>query len=118
MSCVYLTQCGRFTARHGHGGTLCEAVHEHTFAYEVTFYGPLNQEGYLIDFRLLQETFQKEINARLEGTDLGQLLPDPTTEALCIWIYRQLQQKLPHLYAVKVAEEPDRWIEYRGENNA
>ena len=115
MSRVYLTQCGHFTARHGHAGTLAEEVHTHTFSYEVTFYGPLNQEGYLIDFRLLQDTFQKEINARLEGTDLGQLLPDPTTEALCIWVYNLLKGLLPHLYAVKVAEEPDRWIEYRGE---
>ena len=51
MSKVYLTQCGRFTARHGHNGTLSEEVHEHTFHYEITFYGPTNAEGYLIDFR-------------------------------------------------------------------
>ena len=51
MTQVYLTQTGSFTARHGHGGTLAEEVHEHTFCYEVTFHGPLNREGYLIDFR-------------------------------------------------------------------
>lgn len=59
MSKVYLTQCGRFTAHHGHDGTLAEAVHSHTFHYEITFYGPTNAEGYLIDFRQLADTFKK-----------------------------------------------------------
>ena len=115
MTCVYLTQCGCFTARHGHDGTLNEAVHAHTFHYEVTFYGPINAEGYLIDFRQLADTFKKELESRLEGSDLGTFLPRPTTEALCVWMYKRLKERLPHLYAVKVAEEPDRWIEYRGE---
>ena len=44
MSKVYLTQCGDFTACHGHGGTLAEAVHSHRFHYEVTFYGPTNKD--------------------------------------------------------------------------
>lgn len=115
MSKVYLTQCGSFTARHGHGGTLAEEVHTHTFHYEITFYGPTNAEGYLIDFRRLADTFKKELESRLEGSDLGAFLPQPTTEALCVWMYNRLKERLPHLFAVKVAEEPDRWIEYRGE---
>ena len=115
MSKVYLTQCGSFTARHGHGGTLAEEVHAHTFHYEITFYGQTNAEGYLIDFRQLADTFKTELEARLEGSDLGAFLPQPTTEALCVWMYNRIKDRLPHLFAVKVAEEPDRWIEYRGE---
>lgn len=115
MSKVYLTQCGSFTARHGHGGTLAEEVHAHTFHYEITFYGPTNAEGYLIDFRQLADTFKTELEARLEGSNLGAFLPQPTTEALCVWMYNRIKNRLPHLFAVKVAEEPDRWIEYRGE---
>ena len=115
MTKVYLTQCGSFTARHGHDGTLNEPVHEHHFHYEVTFYGPINAEGYLIDFRQLADTFQKELESRLEGSDLGTFLPRPTTEALCVGMYRRIKDRVPHLYAVKVAEEPDRWVEYRGE---
>ena len=116
MSKVYLTQCGDFTACHGHGGTLAEAVHTHRFHYEVTFYGPTNKEGYLLDFRLLADVFQKEINAKLNGCDLGTLLKNPTTEELAVWMYNRLNALLPHLFSVTVGEEPDRWIEYRGEN--
>ncbi len=116
MTNVYLTQCGSFTASHGHGGTLAEEAHTHEFCYEVTFYGPLNNEGYLIDFRALQDYFAREINARLQEANLNQLFKNPTTEALAVWLFQQVRQKFPQIYQVKVAEEKDRWITYRGEN--
>lgn len=115
MTQVYLTQCGQFTATHGHGGTLAEEKHPHTFAYEATFHGPLNTEGYLLDFRLLQEHFRREINARLDGADLNTLFAHPTTEALAVWIFNTLKPKFVQLVSVKVAEDKDRWITYTGE---
>ena len=116
MTQVYLTQCGSFAASHGHGGTLAEEKHTHTFTYEVTFHGPLNDEGYLIDFRVLQDFFAREINARLEGADLNQLFENPTTEALAVWIFNTVRRAFPQVHSVKVAEAPDRWITYTGEN--
>ena len=116
MSCVSLTQCSRFTAVHGHGGTLAEAPHSHTFNYEVTFYGPLNAEGYLIDFRVVQDFLQNQINTRLNGADLNTLFAQPTTDALAVWIFNTGRARFPQIRRVKVAEEPDRWIEYQGEN--
>ena len=115
MMNVYLTHTGQFTARHGHGGTLAEEIHEHTFHYEITFYGPLNAEGYLLDFRQIAQVLKEHVNTPLAGKDLGSFLPNPTTEALTIWLFERLQNLLPYLYSVKVAEEPDRWIEYKGE---
>jgi 6-pyruvoyl-tetrahydropterin synthase len=94
---------------------LAEDSHKHTFEYEITFYGPLNAEGYLIDFRLLQDFFAQEIHARLHGADLNTLFQNPTTEALSIWIFDLVKAQFPQVYSVKVAEEKDRWIEYRGE---
>lgn len=115
MTRVYLTQTGSFTARHSHQGTLAEDLHIHTFQYEVTFYGPLNEEGYLLDFRYVAEVLHKEIDQALHEKDLGTFLQNPTTESVCIWIFNILQSKLPFLHSVKVAEEPDRWIIYKGE---
>lgn len=115
MSKVTLTHCGQFNASHGHGGTLCEDLHRHTFAYEVTFSGELNKEGYLIDFRLIAQVLQEKINAPLTDTDLGTILENPTTEALCIWIFNTLKPIFPQLIRVKTAEASDRWVEYEGE---
>ncbi len=115
MTCVSLTQCGSFTATHGHGGTLSEAPHTHTFHYEVTLSGPVNQEGYLVDFRAVQDALAREVNARLEGADLNTLFTHPTTEAVAVWIFNTLRARFKELTRVKVAEEKDRWITYCGE---
>ena len=115
MKKVYLTQCSSFTARHGHGGQLAEESHTHHFSYQVTFYGPLNEEGFLIDFRTVQDFLQNAINAQLNGADLNTFFSHPTTENIAIWIFEQTQPKFPQIFSVRVAEEPDRWIEYQGE---
>ncbi|MBR2082000.1 MAG: 6-carboxytetrahydropterin synthase [Elusimicrobiaceae bacterium] len=115
MTQVYLTQCATFTASHGHGGTLAESSHLHTFAYEVTFHGPLNTEGYLIDFRVLQDFLARKITHRLNGSDLNTLFECPTTEALAIWIFDTVRRQFPSVCSVKVAEDQDRWITYMGE---
>lgn len=115
MKKVYLTQCSSFTARHGHGGQLAETSHQHLFEYQVTFYGELNPEGFLIDFRAVQDFLKNTINAHLNQADLNTLFKNPTTENIAIWIFNQTCQRFPQLVKVRVAEEPDRWIEYTGE---
>ena len=114
MTNVYLTKTGTFTASHSHGGTLNEALHTHTFTYEVTFYGPLNAEGFLVDFRDVHYLLKKIVHP-LENQNLRDRFPHPTTETICIWLFQEIQKQLPCLYSVKLAEEPDRWIIYKGE---
>lgn len=114
MTKVYLTQKGSFTASHSHGGTLAENLHSHRFTYEVTFYGPLNKEGYLLDFREVKKVLSA-LTRPLKNKDLSTLFPDPTTEAIGIWLYTKVGKKLPYLHSVKLAEAPDRWIVYKGD---
>ncbi len=115
MKKVYLTQCGTFTAAHSHDGVLNEPNHEHQFTYQVTFYGPLNSEGFLIDFREVQQFLQTYINDRLHHADLNAHFPYPTTENVAVWLFDTVRAKFPQLVRVRVAEDADRWIEYEGE---
>lgn len=114
MTKVYLTQSGSFTASHSHDGALNEPLHAHTFTYEVTFYGPLNAEGFLLDFRTVQKELS-QIVAPLQNQNLSTLFTHPTTEEIAQWLFAQTAQKLPFLRSVKLAEAPDRWITYTGE---
>jgi len=114
MTHVYLSQKGSFTASHSHSGTLAEKSHVHRFTYEVTFYGPLNEEGYLLDFREVKKVLTKVI-LPLKEKNLSTLFTNPTTETICLWIYKEVSKYLPHLYSVKLAEAPDRWITYKGD---
>lgn len=115
MPNVYLTHTASFTARHGHSGTLAEDVHAHTFTYEITLYGPLNQEGYLVDFRQIAVVLEEKINRVLEGKMLNDLFENPTTEIICMWIFNELKKDFPQLKSVKLTEAPDRWITFTGE---
>ena len=115
MTQVYLTQCGSFTASHGHNGSLAEAPHPHTFTYEITFHGPLNDEGYLIDFRVLQDALARKIDTALSEADLNKFFENPTTETLAVWIFNTVKQQFPQIHSVKLCEEKDRWVTYTGE---
>ena len=60
-----------FTAYHYHGGALNEEKHSHDFKYKIFLKGPLNEEGFLVDFREV-ENLLKQINARLENKVLNE----------------------------------------------
>ena len=116
MRNVYLTQCGTFTAIHAHDGQLNEPPHPHQFTYQVTFYGPINSEGFLIDFREVQAFLQTHIREKLHRKDLNTILKKPTSENIALWIFKTVQKQFAQVIRVRVAEEPDRWVEYEGEN--
>lgn len=115
MSKLYLTQTGSFRASHSHGGELAEDSHEHDFRFEATFYGEINEEYFLIDFRELSSVLKDDVEKQLNGQDLSEKFFYPTTEALALWIFQRIKPKLPQLYSVKVYEAADRWAEYRGD---
>ena len=64
MSKVYLTQAGSFRAMHSHDGTLAEPLHEHLFRYEATFYGDINEERFLVDFRQISNMFKTDLEKK------------------------------------------------------
>ncbi|GEM_PF-204523 len=112
MRNVYLTQCGTFTAIHAHDGQLNEPAHPHQFTYQVTFYGPINSEGFLIDFREVQAFLQTHIKEKLHRKDLNTIFKKPTSENIALWIFKTVQKQFAQIIRVRVAEEPDRWVEY------
>ena len=114
MKHISLTQCSSFTATHGHSGALNEAPHTHRFDYRVSFYGPLNNEGFLVDFRAVQQFLQTHINTPLDKANLNALFEYPTTENLAIWIFEKVHAQFPQATSVRVYEAPDRWAEYAG----
>ena len=101
MSKVYLTQAGSFRAMHSHDGTLAEPLHEHLFRYEATFYGDINEERFLVDFRQISNMFKTDLEKSLNGSDLTTFLPFPTAESLAIWIYDESKPKCRNFIPLK-----------------
>jgi len=114
---VFLTKKSTFPASHYHEGSLDEVEHMHDFYYEVTLYGVTNEEGYLLDFRDVEEVLTETVNKKVIYKTLNKVLTlPPTTENLAIWIYDQLHPIFKDLlYSVKLYETPESWIIYEGD---
>lgn len=110
---VSITVKSAFKAAHWHDKALNEPVHEHHFKYYVTLKGPMNDEGFLADFRLIEQSLNK-INAALEGKTLNDIFKYPTTENLAIYIFEELAKQYPQVSAVTVREKEDYSATYEG----
>jgi len=93
-----------FKAFHSHDKTLNEAAHSHNFKYTVTLKGPLNDEGYLIDFREI-DTLLTQISKMLEGRNLNEVIPVPTTENLACYIFGKVKEKFPQTCKIELSEK-------------
>ncbi|ACC98316.1 Putative 6-pyruvoyl-tetrahydropterin synthase [Elusimicrobium minutum Pei191] len=114
---VYLIKKSSFTAAHSHEGMLNEAQHTHTFHYEIKLCGFTNNEGFLTDFRIVEEDMNTLINKELKDKNLNIFLKDPTTEKLAVWIFRRLKDSYGKmLHCVTVYETPQSAVIYEGED--
>ncbi|MCM8829452.1 MAG: 6-carboxytetrahydropterin synthase QueD [Candidatus Omnitrophica bacterium] len=83
----------------------CERVHGHNWKVEVYVSGEnLDEDGLLIDFSILKEKL-KDILGILDHRDLNTIhffrKRNPTSENLCLYIYKKMKEKLKE-YPVRV----------------
>ena len=100
-----------FRASHYHEGSLNEPVHDHTFVYIVTLKGPLNAEGFLIDFRKVEE-FLHELNKSLSFKVLNKIIPNSTTENVAIFLFNKVKEKFPQICKIQVFEKENYSVTY------
>lgn len=97
--------------------------HGHNYIVEVTVAGiPDAATGYVIDLKLLKAILDREIIDKVDHKHLNfdvEFLRDiiPTAENIAIVFWQILEPKIPHgkLYAIKVFESDNNFVEYRGE---
>ena len=97
-------------------GHKCARMHGHSYLVEVGIEGEVDPErGWLMDFAEIDE-YAGPIVRRLDHQVLNEIdgLPNPTSELLAVWIWRQLAA-LPGLVEVIVSETPTSRCVYRGE---
>lgn len=87
-------------------GHKCRRIHGHSFKGEVAVRGPLDPKlGWVIDFADLRHAVDPIVD-RLDHYLLNEIegLENPTAELLAIWIWRQLEGKVPGLNRVTLEE--------------
>lgn len=93
-----------FKAYHYHGGALNEDKHSHDFKYKIFLKGPLNKEGFLVDFREVEKLLNI-INADLENKILNDIIPPATTEILAIYLFKEIKKTFPQICRIELNEK-------------
>ena len=111
MKDIKISVKSQFRASHYHDGALNEPVHDHTFVYIVSLKGPLNEEGFLVDFRKVEE-FLYELNKSLSFKVLNKIIPNSTTENVAIFLFSKVKEKFPQIYKIQVFEKENYSVTY------
>lgn len=69
----------------------CERIHGHTYKLLVTVSGEIQKNDMIIDFIILKRVVNKHILQYLDHHDLNEILDNPTTESLALWIWKKLE---------------------------
>lgn len=92
---------------HVEAGHPCGRVHGHTYRVELVLEGPVDaQYGWVQDYGEISEAFKPLMEAELDHHDLNDVLPNPTAEALALFLGKAMARFLPLLVAVTVRETP------------
>jgi queuosine biosynthesis protein QueD len=93
-------------------GHPCANLHGHTWKLVVGIKGEVNHSsGWIIDFKDLKKIVKREVIDVLDHNHLNEVLENPTSENLCIWIWDRLYEPIQdaigdhgYLYSVSVWE--------------
>jgi 6-pyruvoyltetrahydropterin/6-carboxytetrahydropterin synthase len=118
---IELTKSYRFEAAHRlpmvPPDHKCHRMHGHSFRIDVTLEGEVDpRAGWLLDFadvtRVVRPLLMSELDHRCLNDVPG--LENPTSENLCVWLWKRLSSELPGLAAVTVRETCTARCTYRG----
>ena len=108
-----------FDAAHNlpHYNGKCERLHGHTWRVQVAVEGPVNPtDGLTLDFCVRKDGVKTEAIDRLDHAYLNEIIDNPSAENIAMWIWRQLEGKLPIALAeVRVWETPSSFVTYSGD---
>jgi 6-pyruvoyltetrahydropterin/6-carboxytetrahydropterin synthase len=86
----------------------CSRLHGHSYRLDVAVDGPLNASGaaagMVIDFDEIAEVVEREIIAPLDHRSLNDVIANPTSELIALWIWERLAPALPGLAEVVLWE--------------
>jgi len=95
----------------------CFRMHGHSFRVEVVLAGEIDPTtGWLVDFGDVTAAVEPLIHNELDHRTLNDVpgLENPTSEMLCVWLWRRLVDRLPGLAAITVHETCTARCTYRG----
>lgn len=111
LSCNFHFAASHFLTNY-HGK--CENLHGHNYKLTVTIKGEMKDDGMVLDYKEIKKIVNKKVVDFLDHTHLNDLLENPSSEHLIIWIWNKLKNKLP-LKRIRLYETDNYYCDYEGE---
>ncbi len=95
----------------------CFRMHGHSFRVEIGVAGEIDPAlGWLVDYADITARFEPLLKRELDHRSLNDVpgLENPTSELLCVWLWRRLEPELPGLASITVHETCTARCTYRG----
>ena len=95
----------------------CFRMHGHGFRVEVAVSGEIDRAlGWLVDYADITAIVEPLIRDELDHRTLNDVpgLENPTSELLCVWLWKRLSPRLPGLERITVHETCTARCTYRG----
>lgn len=92
----------------------CENLHGHNYKVIVSITGPVQDDGMVLDFKIIKKVVHGKVIDRIDHTHLNDLLENPSSENLAVWMWNELKGELPLLSKVTIFETEDYYAEYTG----
>lgn len=92
----------------------CSKMHGHSFKLTFTFQGIIDPtKGWLLDYNEISTKLSPLIK-KIDHTVLNKIngLENPTTEILCIWIFKKVKKIIPCCTKVTIKETADTECSY------
>ena len=119
---VELTKCYTFEAAHQlpmvPADHKCARMHGHSFRIEVAVAGKVDgRSGWLVDFGDISAVVEPLLKSELDHRTLNDVpgLDNPTSENLCLWLWKRLQPRIEGLSTLTVHETCTARCTYRGD---
>ncbi len=93
----------KFEAAHvlPHHPGKCSRLHGHSYRLDVTLEGSLAPDGpaagMILDFDTVSKVLKSGVIGELDHRSLNELVPNPTSENVVIWIWHRLAPEFPQL---------------------
>ena len=96
----------------------CARMHGHGFRVEIAVAGELDPRmGWLVDYADIAAVVEPIVRGELDHRTLNDVpgLENPTSELLCVWLWRRLAPALPGLVGITVHETCTARCSYHGD---
>jgi len=93
----------------------CRKLHGHGYRLIVSVTLPVDpQTGLSMDFAEIENIVKESVITKIDHQNLNDIIENPTSERMVIWIWKQLEGKLKGLCELELAETEHSSVVHRG----